>query len=170
MAIVFRCLSLIVSSSFWLSSLAQISYPKARTEPFDTIIYGQKISDPYFWMSRKSNEAEAVEFSKAQTRVTTTLLDSIPGTEALLNEWDEGYAAFQDEIWSVHTVGETIYYNRDIPGEGVWLCRRKSAEAPEEKLLGRVNIHGLKYSIRKKAFAYKYPLVALMLTQNGEAN
>ena len=64
---------------------AQIKYPLARTEPFDTIIYGKKISDPYFWMSRKENEKEMLDFSRAQGKLTRSILDSIPGTETLMH-------------------------------------------------------------------------------------
>ncbi|HMU46337.1 MAG TPA: hypothetical protein PKC72_08220 [Chitinophagaceae bacterium] len=153
-----------------LLALAQFNYPVARTEPFDTLIYGKKISDPYFWMSRKANEKEMLDFSKAQVTLTKSLLDSIPGTETLMKEWGDAYGYFQDELWNLKAVGKTIYYNRDIPGEGTWLCRRTSTNAGEEKILGRIIINGLKYSIRKKVFAHTKPLVALMLTQSGEAN
>ncbi|MCB9054230.1 MAG: prolyl oligopeptidase family serine peptidase [Chitinophagales bacterium] len=150
--------------------LAQFNYPVARTEPFDTLIYGKKISDPYFWMSRKANEKEMLDFSKAQVSLTKNILDSIPGAETLLKEWDKAYASLQDELWNLKTVGTTIYYNRDIPGEGTWLCRRSSPVAPEEIILNKVIINGQRYSIRKKVFAHNKPLVALMLTQSGEAN
>ena len=153
-----------------LSCFAQFRYPVARTESFDTLIYGKKISDPYFWMSRKANEKEMLDFSKAEVKLALSILDSIPGTETLLKEWDEAYASMQDELWSLKASGNSIYYNRDIPGEGAWLCRRVTPDAKEEKILSRVIINGQKYSIKKKAFAHNKPLLALMLTQNGEAN
>ncbi len=149
---------------------AQFNYPVARTESFDTTIYGKKISDPYFWMSRKANEKEMLDFSKAQSKITQTLLDSIHGTEKLLVAWGEAFANLQDELWNMKTVGKKIYYNRDIPGEGTWLCRRNSLDTVEEKILSKVIINGQHYSIRKKVFAHKKPLLALMLTQSGEAN
>jgi len=159
------CLTVVSSSSF-----AQLIYPVARTETFDTLIYGKKISDEYFWMSRKEHEKEMLDFSKQQGKLTQTILDSLPGTEILLREWDEAYATLQDEIWSLKTTGNAIYYQRDVPGEGTWLCRRASVNDPEEKMLGRVNIHGQKYAVRRRSYAHHKPLVAFMLTQNGEAN
>ena len=103
------------------SSLAQYNYPVVRTEPFDTIIYGKKINDPYFWMSRKANEKELLELTKAQVSLTRNILDSITGTEILLKEWEEDYSAFDDELWDLKAVGNIIYYNRYLPGEGTWL-------------------------------------------------
>ena len=150
------------------SSLAQYNYPVVRTEPFDTIIYGKKINDPYFWMSRKANEKELLELTKAQVSLTRNILDSITGTEILLKEWEEDYSAFDDELWDLKAVGNIIYYNRYLPGEGTWLCRK--TELDEEKILNNVVINGQEYTIRKKVFAHKKQLVALMLTQNGEAN
>ena len=52
--------------------MAQYNYPVVRTEPFDTIIYG-KINDPYFWMSRKANEKELLELTKAQVSLTRNI-------------------------------------------------------------------------------------------------
>lgn len=170
MLISFRFYILTCLMLFSLFSFAQIDYPVARTQPFDTVIYGQQLSDPYFWMSRKANEAEMLDFCKAEVDITLDILDSIPGTEILLDEWDAAFIGLQDELWSLTTVGNSIYYNRDIPGEGVWLCRRKSPEAAEEKIMSKVIINGQKYSIKKKVFAHNKPLVALMLTQSGEAN
>lgn len=111
-----------------------------------------------------------LEFSRQQGKLTQSVLDSIPGTELLLGQWDEAYASLQDEIWNLKATTNTIYYQRDIPGEGTWLCKRTSISGPEEKILGKVIIHGQKYSIRRRSFAHKKPLVAFMLTQNGEAN
>ena len=152
------------------SLLAQFKYPIARKEKFDTTIYGKKISDEYFWMSRTANEKEMLDFSRQQGQLTQTILDSIPGTEAIQNDLGEAYAALQDDVWSMKTVGSSFYYQRDIPGEGAWLCRRKTMDAPEEKITGRVVINGSKYTVRKRAFAHTKPLLALMLTQSGEAN
>lgn len=153
-----------------MPSVAQYAYPIARTKTFDTIIYGQKLSDPYFWMSRKSNETEMLNYGRAQVLLTKSILDSVSGTEKLLEQWSEAYDGIDDELWDLQTVGNTIYYNRYIPGEGVWLCRRTTTDAAEEKILGKVIIHNQKYSIRKKVFAHHKPMLALMLTQSGEAN
>ncbi|MCF8247085.1 MAG: prolyl oligopeptidase family serine peptidase [Saprospiraceae bacterium] len=149
---------------------AQYNYPVARTEPFDTLIFDQKISDEYFWMSRKNNEPEMLEFAKQQSNLTQSYLDSIPGTDAIMNEIGDGYFALQNEIWNVKPANGGIYYQRDIPEEGVWLCHRASMDSPEEKVLKSAFIQGKKYSIRKRVFSRNSPLVAMMLTENGEAN
>ncbi len=67
---------------------AQFKYPASRKEPFDTVIYGKKISDEYFWMSRKENAEEVKEFSTQQGGFAQTILDSIPGTEIIMKEWE----------------------------------------------------------------------------------
>ncbi len=152
------------------SLLAQLKYPVARKENFDTTIYGKKISDDYFWMSRTANEKEMLDFSKQQGQLTQSILDSIPGTEAIEKDLGDAYAALQDDVWNLKTAGSSIYYQREIPGEGVWLCRRKTIDAQEEKLLSKILINGQKYSVRKRVFAHNKSLLALMLTQSGEAN
>lgn len=167
----FQCLIFcIIFSQFHSALRAQFKYPVARKEKFDTTIYGKKISDDYFWMSRASNEKEMLDFSKQQGKITQQILDSLPGTTALQNDLGEAYAALQDDVWNLKTSGGRFYYQRELPGEGIWLCRRQGITAPEEKLLSKVVIHGQKYSVRKRVFAHNEPLLALMLTQSGEAN
>jgi len=151
-------------------SNAQFKYPIARTEPFDTLIYGKNIRDDYFWMSRKHNEKEVTAFTQQQGKLAQTILDSIPGSALIEKEWNEAFAALDDEIWNGKTVGEYIYYNRVIPKEGTWYCRRKGLNGAEEKILTSIKINGQRYSIRKRAFAHTKSLIALMLTQQGEAN
>lgn len=151
-------------------SNAQFKYPAARKETFDTVIYGRKLSDDYFWISRKYNEKEVKEFSRQQGKLAQSILDSIPGTATIEKEWNEAFATLDDEIWNGKTVGEYIYYSRVIPKEGTWYCRRKGLNGAEEKILSTVRINGQRYSIRKRAFAYNKALLALMLTQQGEAN
>jgi prolyl oligopeptidase len=149
---------------------AQLKYPVARTEPFDTVIYGKKISDKYFWMSRKSNELEVREFSQQQGKLAQSILDSIQGNAAIEKELDIAIGALDDELWNGKPVGGYIYYSRVVPKEGTWYCRRKGLTGEEEKLFASVRINGQQYSVRKRVFAHNKPLLALMLTQQGERN
>jgi len=160
-------MTILLSSSL---SNAQVKYPSARKEAFDTTIYDRKLSDPYFWMSRKANEKEVTEFSQQQSQFTQSIFDSIPGNDIIENEWNEAYVALDDELWNGKTVGEYIYYSRVIPDEGNWYCRRKGLNGVEEKLFSTLRLNDQQYSIRKRVFANSKPLLALMLTQQGEAN
>jgi prolyl oligopeptidase len=149
---------------------AQFQYPVARTEPFDTFIYNQKISDNYFWMSRPQHQAEMQDFCKQQDAFAKTILDSIPVPVWLEEDWGEAYAALDAELWGLSTVCNSLYYMRYVPDEGNWLCHRENISAPEEKILQRVEINGVKYAVKKRAYAHKKKHIALMLTQSGEAN
>lgn len=161
-------LNLIICSN--LCAVAQFKYPVARKEKFDTSIYDKKITDDYFWMSRLENKKEMLEFSKQQGQLTQTIFDSLPGSDAIENDLGEAYAALQDDVWNMRTQGDNFYYYRDIAEEGTWLCRRKTINGPEEKMLSKVIINGQKYAVRKRVYAPNHPLLALMLTQKGEAN
>lgn len=149
----------------------KFEYPITRTEPFDTTIYGTKISDPYFWMSRKGNEKDLMEWVNAQGKLTQSILDSIPNGDKLIAEIEDGYIKMQDEIWDMKVVNDFFYYNRDVPEIGPALCRRKSIDAVEEIVFqGGITIHGQKYRSRKEVYAHQKPWVAMMLVQRGEAN
>ena len=147
-----------------------INYPEARKEPFDTTIFGVRLSDEYHWMGQQQHEKEMQDFSRAQGELAYRTLDSIPGTEVLQKEINELFTEMQNEVWNLTASGGFLYYNRDIAGEGTTLCRRKDPNGAEEKLLGRVKINGQSYGIRKTLFAYKKPLLAMMLTRSGEAD
>jgi len=153
------------------SGKPQFKYPATRTEPFDTTIYGTKISDPYFWMERNTNEAELKTWVNEQGKLTQSILDSIPNGETLSAEIEEAFISMQDEIWGLTIVNEMFYYNRDIPEVGISWCRRKNILAEEEIIFsGGITINGQRYRSRKKIHAHNKSLVALMLVQRGEAN
>jgi protease II len=149
---------------------AQFKYPTARKEAFDSLIHGRKLIDDYFWMSCKNNEKEVTEFTRQQSKLTQTIFDSIPGDSIIEKEWNDAFKTLDDELWNGETVGEYIYYSRVIPKEGMWYCRRKGLNGGEEKVLSSVKINGQRYSIHKRVFAHSKSLLALMLTQQGEAN
>ncbi|HPH86801.1 MAG TPA: prolyl oligopeptidase family serine peptidase, partial [Ferruginibacter sp.] len=137
---------------------------------FDTTIYGKKLGDDYFWMSRSYHAKEVMEFSRQQGKLAHSILDSIPGGPIIEKEWEEAFATLDDEIWNGKCVGAYFYYSRLIPNEGSWYCRKKGPGGVEEKLLKTVQIKGQRYAIRKRAFAHNKSLLALMLTQQGESN
>lgn len=166
-------LSLLITMTVVFSSFicnAQFKYPVARKEAFDSLMHGNKLTDDYFWMSRKDNEKEVTEFSRQQGKLTQTILDSIPGGAIIEKEWNEAFATLDDELWNGETVGKYIYYSREVPKEGTWYCRRKGLNGAEEKVLSSVKINGQRYSIHKRVLAHNRSLLALMLTQQGEAN
>jgi prolyl oligopeptidase len=164
-------LSSLLILSISISGIAQIQYPITRTEPFDTTIFNTKISDSYFWMERKANEAEMKKWVGAQGKLTQNILDSIPGSDVLSAEIENEYAKMQDEIWDLQVVNSQFYYNRDIPGKGTSLCRRKTIDSEEEIIYsGGITINEQKYKSRKEVYAHKKPFVAMMLLQQGEAN
>ncbi len=153
------------------STKQEFNYPVTRTEPFDTTIFERKISDPYFWMSRKANEKEMKEWVNNQGKLTQSILDSIPNGDKLAAEIEEGYINMQDEIWDLDVVNNMFYYYRDVPEVGPSLCRRNNIDAAEEIFFsGGISIKGQAYRSRKEMYAHQKPLVAMMLVQRGEAN
>jgi len=150
---------------------AQIQYPTTRTEPFDTIIYNTKLSDRYAWLSLKKHEAEMLAWAHAQDDFTKNMLDSITGDEILMNVAEQLMAPNPNEIIVTGMQHENIYYYKTMSDNKRWLLKRAGYQGAEEKLLSLpLTIKNRKYQIKKFCFAYNKPLVALMLTENGEAN
>ncbi|HSW53843.1 MAG TPA: prolyl oligopeptidase family serine peptidase [Ignavibacteriaceae bacterium] len=150
---------------------AQFEYPAARKESFDTLIYQSKLSDDYSWMSRPENEKEMLEFAKQQGEFTNQILDSITGTELIsdvLKKLDESYNP--EEIIVRGVQGTQIYYYK--PGREMRaILRRDGYNGQEEKVMELpIIINNKKYQSKKLSFAFKKPLLALMLVESGDAN
>ncbi|MEP6674083.1 MAG: prolyl oligopeptidase family serine peptidase [Ferruginibacter sp.] len=150
---------------------AQLKYPVARKEPFDTLIYQKKLSDDYSWMSRPENEKEMLAFAKTQGKFTEDILDSITGTELIqdvLKKIDDSYNP--GEIFVRGVQGTLIYYYKPSAEKRV-LLRRDGYNGKEEKVMDfPVIINNKKYQVKKYCFAFKRPLLALMLVESGDAN
>jgi prolyl oligopeptidase len=168
-----KAISILILAVFFAACSAkqEFNYPITRTEPFDTTIFDTKLSDPYFWMSRKANEKEMKEWVHAQGVLTQRILDSIPNGDKLVAEIEDGYIKMQDEIWNLEVVSNMFYYYRDVPEIGPSLCRRNTQDAEEEIIFsGGISINGQDYRSRNEVYAHQKPLVAMMLVQRGEAN
>lgn len=149
---------------------AQLSYPAIRTEAFDTVIYGVRLHDDFFWMERTASSAEVSRAAQEQTQFTRSILNELDTADQLADELYEGLAVIDDEIWNVSPVRDGYYFNKYIPEEGTWLCYGDETSPEITKVLQRIEIKGKRYAIRSRVFAYNKPLVAFMLTESGEAN
>jgi hypothetical protein len=56
---------------------AQLSYPAIRTEAFDTVIYGVRLHDDFFWMERTASSAEVSRAAQEQTQFTRSILNEL---------------------------------------------------------------------------------------------
>ena len=156
---------------FNTSLYGQFRYPAARQESFDTVIYQKKLSDDYSWMSRTANEKEMLQFANAQGKLTENILDSITGTELIrdvLKKMDDSYNP--DEIVVRGVQGNQLYYYK--PGqEKRALFRRDGYHGKEEEVMDLpITINNKMYQAKKYRFAFKKPLLALMLVESGDAN
>lgn len=173
--IVFACL-LWVSFifTFYIKSYSQIKYPVAKKEPFDTVIYGKKITDEYGWMSLPQHDSAMKEYSKLQGILTNQILDSIPGGEIITALRKKIIDGLNPELMSfLGHQNDMLYYYREIAGrDKPVLFRRKGVNGNEEEYPG-VDIFTVKvkkYTVKRLVFAFKKPLIALMMTEAGESN
>ncbi|MEP6712224.1 MAG: hypothetical protein ABJA37_07410, partial [Ferruginibacter sp.] len=148
---------------------AQINYPFARQQNFDTVIYNQKLSDQYAWMSRPENETEMLAWAKAQGNFTDSLLDKISGDEKLYPIIEKLMQPNDDEIIVKGIQGNNLYYLKMMPDKKRWLMKQQGINGISEKITALpYTIH--QYRAKKYAFAHTKPLLAIMLVAAGEAN
>jgi prolyl oligopeptidase len=147
-------------------------YPQARQEPFDTIVHGIKLSDPWFWMSREVNQDEVIAFSMAQDSLFQMLMDRIPGDSLLMADMERLFDGFASD-WA--------WYNMEIRGsrlfhiggneQGMGLMRGSLSGDGNRIIMPIVHtINGRNWRVRNFAIAYKNPWIAVMLIERGDAN
>ncbi|MEY3247480.1 MAG: hypothetical protein RIT39_1149 [Bacteroidota bacterium] len=129
----FFFLALFMSHS--LSPVAQIAPPDVRPRPHTTIIHGDTLVDPYFWLNQREN-TEVLDYLRAENRYAESMLSPTkPLQEQLFNEMkgrikedDRNVPYFDRGYW---------YYSRVVKGQDYAVyCRRKgSMDAPEEIML-----------------------------------
>ena len=153
------------------SLFAQFAYPIVKSEPFDTIIYNQKLTDNYAWLSRPEHDAEKLLWAQAQGEFTNKLLDRISGTEKLENLFDKLYTPNPDEIIVKGVQKNDVYFYKSMPDGIRWLIRRSNIAKEEEKITPLpFTFYGKKFTAKKIVFAHQKRLLALMMVESGESN
>ena len=156
-----------------IASNAQFKYPPARKQAFDTVIYNTKLSDEYRWMSLPDNKKEMEEYAREQGKLTEAMLDSISGTDmitALRKKVNESFSPDDMDVFGVQE--KTMYYYKLVDGKNKWhLMNRQGYDGKEETILDTSFIVNNRiYIIKKFSFAFKKPLVAMMMMESGELN
>jgi protease II len=153
------------------SLYAQFNYPVARAVSFDTLIYQTKLSDEYAWMSRPENENEMLEFARLQGQLTESILDSITGTEIIIEVMNSIEESYNPEEISVKGVqGNQLYYSKQVQEKQALFRRDGYMGKEEEVMVFPMVINNRKYRIKKYRFAFNKPLLALMLVESGDSN
>lgn len=151
--------------------LAQIPYPTTQKVPFDTLIYNQRLSDDFAWLSSPENETEMLKWANTQSGFTNKKLDSINGTEVIESLFEKVFISNPNEIIVKGAQGNDLYYYKTLPDGKKWLLRKIVGQETEETISAiPFSIQGKKYHAKKFVFAHQNKLLALMLTESGEAN
>src|SRR5262245_27591186 len=106
--------------SFIATSLAfgQWNYPPTKTVDIQDTYFGKAYSDPYRWLENlKDKEVES--WFRSQAQLTDSVLQKIPGRDALAKEWlalDQMQpASFTD----ISFEGNRVFYKKTLGGENV---------------------------------------------------
>jgi len=143
-----------------LSSSDAITYPKARTVDQTDDYFGTKVSDPYRWME-DVDSPEVQEWIEQENRLTRSVLDSVPGREAMqqrlmdLINFERYTAPARRGIryFYSHNTGlqnqNVIYWTEGLNGEPSVLLNPNTMSAD-----GTVAINGLSISDDGRLAAY----------------
>lgn len=149
-----------------------IVYPQARQEPFDTLLFGTRLSDPFFWMSRSANQNEMEAFARAQDSLFRRTIAQIPGDSLLEQEMMSFWEKYPEEggYYNLQVKGEYAYFiGFDADGPG--LFREPVHGGEMQRIMGGMHIiNGRVWGVRGLTMAHEKPWIALMLVEMGDAN
>lgn len=84
--------------------LAELKYPVARKEAFDTVIYNKKLSNEYGWMSMPRYKKEMEEYRRQQGKLTEAILNSITGTDIITAKGKKMHESFSPDGWHLKEI------------------------------------------------------------------
>jgi prolyl oligopeptidase len=121
------------------STFAQWKYPPTRTVGVSDTYFGRTYPDPYRWLENLKDD-EVKSWFKAQAELTEHVLGTIPGRNALFEEWmaldHRKLAAYSD----IDTENGRIFYKKTLGGQNVGkLYFREGADSAEKLLFDPVS-------------------------------
>ena len=108
--------------------------PAAPVRPITEDYFGQKVVDPYRWMENTS-DPDFVAWMKAQNDFTRSVLDRIPGREALAARIRQLDNAGVSVNGAVRLGGKTFYLKTEPGSDNRKLCVREGLSGTERVLL-----------------------------------
>ncbi len=166
----FVCLISFLSTSN-LTAQSLFQYPETKKVPFDTVIFDVTLSDPYAWLSLPEFETDMLELARQQTALTNQLLDSLPGDEIILSHINRLFSTPSENIVLKAVQGHDLFYMKSNIDGKRGLFRRVDSLVSEELMLSLpLVIEERQYTIKKMAFGFHQPLVAMMIVESGDEN
>ncbi len=115
---------------------AQYQYPKTKTVNVSDTYFGVTYKDPYRWMENLKDE-EVLDWLKEQEKLTSSILNRIPGRKLLL---EEQKAILQKELenkisYPFGKHGNTWYFYKLISGDQTPKLYRRTGDDGDDELL-----------------------------------
>jgi oligopeptidase B len=109
--------------------------PKAKQQPHTTLVHGQTLVDPYYWLREKTNP-DVRAYLDAENAYTKAVMQPTEGLQKKLYEEMLGRIK-QTDLSVPYPKAGYYYYSRTVEGKQYSiLCRKKgSLDAPEEVML-----------------------------------
>jgi prolyl oligopeptidase len=112
----------------------QVKYPPTRTVDASDTYFGKTYKDPYRWLENlKDKEVEA--WFKAQADLTESILSTIPGRQALVDEWMALDKLKPANYSGIIAENGRIFYKKTLGGENVGKLYVRQGWTGAEKLL-----------------------------------
>ena len=99
------------------SANAQFNYPATKTvDSFDTW-HNVTVKDPYRWLEELKSP-EVINWFKAQTNFTDSILNKLPYANTLFNEMIKLDVAQPEQKFRIKLIGSSVFYIQIKSGEG----------------------------------------------------
>jgi prolyl oligopeptidase len=159
-------LTLVIAAS--VSSAAEWTYPPTKTCDAADSYFGKTYNDPYRWLENLKDQ-DVTNWFRAQSALADSLLDKIPGRNALVEEWTKldklRPAAYADITYE----NGLLFYKKTLGGENVGkLYLKKGWDGAEELLFDPTGYKaGVVTTINSFIPSWDAKHVVLALTSGG---
>ena len=148
------------------------NYPPSPKQPITDTIFGKIVVDDYRWME-DMNSQQMKDWLKMQSVYTNSLLDKIPGRNALIAEYKKLDLLASVDIPYIIREGGRYFYKKTLAGENVPKLYYRQGKTGKEVLL--FDPHSYNKAASKEITFNFLPSkdgkrVALTLTENGKVD
>ena len=129
-----KCVFLIIFLFSVKEIFSQWHYPATKTVDSSDTYFGVTYKDPYRWLESMKDPA-VVEWFKAQSDLTRSILDNISGRDELIAEWKRLDKLQPPKINGRDYENGRIFYRKTMPGEKVAKIYYRQGMSGQEILL-----------------------------------
>ena len=146
---------------------AQFNYPVTKTVDSADTWHNVTVNDPYRWLEDLKNP-EVINWFKAQSAFTDSILSKIPYADLLFNEQTKLDITQPEQKFGNKRIGNSVFYNQVRQGEGKWKIYRQFDNASSPQIIASAEMWGENYNLVDWGMDPNEKYIALVAQEGGK--